>query len=614
MRKPISLKVNDLFTTYRYIVPIYQRNYAWGKKEIEQLLDDIISSNGEYFLGSLIIHKNDDDLYEVIDGQQRLTTLYILLKSLKCSIENYLQFEARKNYESALSKLSNGKESQNDIEVEEIAQGYKIIDEYLQPKKAEVHEKLKEKLENVYLVQIEVPEDIDLNQYFETMNTRGEQLEQHQIVKANLLSCMENEIDRNTASIIWDACANMEHYIQTNFVPKVRNKLFKDEWTNYDTALKWSEICSILNSDKQNNKSQEHIIEKNTLNKDEDLDDYTLVKMLDEQRDNNIKDLKKNISDGNNNENENKVYFESIISFSDFLLHVYAVCFSKDENSSLDDKKLIDTFNSIMNDKENIIKFILKLLELRTLFDTYILKRNKEGKWVINKLKKYTYNNKEQYDYVQVFSSTKEYNRLLYLQAALRITYTSPNSMRWITVLLKELQNNKDYDYIINTLENYCRQEVKNSDYENKSGFDIQRIVFTYLDYLLYCNWDNICKELKIENKFSWDLKFRNSIEHLYPRHSLADNGRVTEKVIENFGNLAVITLHDNIKISNHSPQEKCEFMTTKGYIMQSPKLYIMSKLVEKNKGIWDDEIIEQHKKDMFDILSDDIKKLETGG
>ena len=54
--------------------------------------------------------------------------------------------------------------------------------------------------------------------------------------------------------------------------------------------------------------------------------------------------------------------------------------------------------------------------------------------------------------------------------------------------------------------------------------------------------------------------------------------------------------------------------MTNNGSIMQSPKLYIMSKLVEKNKGIWDDEIIEQHKKDMFDILSDDIKKLETGG
>lgn len=607
MRKPISLKVNDLFTTYRYIVPIYQRNYAWGKKEIEQLLDDIISSNGEYFLGSLIIHKNDD-LYEVIDGQQRLTTLYILLICLKQVIGNSLRFEARKNYENALYKLSHGNQ---DIEVEELAQGYKIIDEYLQSKKAEV----KEKLKNVYLVQIEVPEDIDLNQYFETMNTRGEQLEQHQIVKANLLSCMKNEIDRSTASIIWDACANMEHYIQMNFVPEVRNKLFIDECTNYNTTLKWDAICSILNNDKHDKTSSEHMTEENVSNKDENSDGYTsLIERLGELRDTNIDDLKKNISDGNNNENENKVYFESIISFSVFLLHVYAVCFSEDENSSLDDKKLIDTFKSIMNNKEKIIKFILKLIELRTLFDTYILKHNKEKKWMINKLKKYTNNNKEQYNFVQVFSSTKENDRLLYLQAALRITYTSPSSMRWITVLLRELQNNKDYDYIINTLENYCRQEVKNSDYENKSGFDIQRIVFTYLDYLLYCNWDNVCKELKIENRFSWDLKFRNSIEHLYPRHSLADNGGVTEKVIENFGNLAFITLHDNIKISNHSPQEKCEYMTTKGYIMQSPKLYIMSKLVEKNKGIWDDEIIEQHKKEMFDRLSEDIKKLETGG
>lgn len=205
---------------------------------------------------------------------------------------------------------------------------------------------------------------------------------------------------------------------------------------------------------------------------------------------------------------------------------------------------------------------------------------------------------------MQIFNE-KESDRLLYLQAALRITFTSPNSMHWITVLLKELQNNKDYEYIINTLENYCRQEVIKSAFETKIGFDIQRIVFTYLDYLLYCDWDNVCEELKIEKKFLWDLKFRNSIEHLYPQNPKLDNKSVTE--IDNFGNLAFITLHDNIEMSNSLPKEKCEYMTNNGSIMQSPKLYIMAKLVDKYG--WNDDIIEQHKDAMFKILLDDIKK-----
>ena len=93
-----KISINDLFVKYRYIVPIFQRNYAWSKREIEQLLNDILSSEDKYFLGSLIVHKNEDDLYEVIDGQQRLTTLYILLICLGQVIGNHLKFEARKNY------------------------------------------------------------------------------------------------------------------------------------------------------------------------------------------------------------------------------------------------------------------------------------------------------------------------------------------------------------------------------------------------------------------------------------------------------------------------------------------------------------------------------------
>ena len=81
----LSILTNEknIFTDEHYIVPLYQRGYAWEEKHIVQLIDDImdIPSEGQYYIGSLIVHRRNDS-FEVIDGQQRLTTLFLLLKSL----------------------------------------------------------------------------------------------------------------------------------------------------------------------------------------------------------------------------------------------------------------------------------------------------------------------------------------------------------------------------------------------------------------------------------------------------------------------------------------------------------------------------------------------------
>ena len=67
-----------------YTVPVYQRNYAWRAEQIEQLISDIQDAidDGEdgYFLGNLIVTERASTItdFEVIDGQQRLTTLYLL--------------------------------------------------------------------------------------------------------------------------------------------------------------------------------------------------------------------------------------------------------------------------------------------------------------------------------------------------------------------------------------------------------------------------------------------------------------------------------------------------------------------------------------------------------
>ena len=65
-------------------IPSYQRPYRWNTKNVRQLLDDILSNKNagkdRYRIGSVILHKNGDN-YDIVDGQQRITTLLLLAKA-----------------------------------------------------------------------------------------------------------------------------------------------------------------------------------------------------------------------------------------------------------------------------------------------------------------------------------------------------------------------------------------------------------------------------------------------------------------------------------------------------------------------------------------------------
>ena len=78
--RPKNLK--DLLLSNRYFVPIYQRPYSWQKDEINQLWDDINENSSPYFLGILLLRVTDsDEKFEIVDGQQRITTLIMLLRA-----------------------------------------------------------------------------------------------------------------------------------------------------------------------------------------------------------------------------------------------------------------------------------------------------------------------------------------------------------------------------------------------------------------------------------------------------------------------------------------------------------------------------------------------------
>lgn len=224
---------SEIFKNMRFLIPIYQRNYAWGETQIVQLIEDIDSAvtldtdTGEYFLGNLILNKRDtlsDEGYlytnEVIDGQQRLTTLYLLCSYLGIAIDKEaLRFEVRVQSNQTLDLINEANVNNDDsILSDEILKGYEIIKNYFLVHKID-KEDFKTKLTKVKLVVIYVPQDIDLNHYFEIMNTRGEQLELHEIAKARILEqiTITSSDDQTLAATIWDACSNMNRYVQMNF-------------------------------------------------------------------------------------------------------------------------------------------------------------------------------------------------------------------------------------------------------------------------------------------------------------------------------------------------------------------------------------------------------------
>lgn len=87
----------------RFIIPEYQRPYAWTDEEVQTLFDDLVEYTQEridspYFLGTIVSYTNDDKEQEIIDGQQRITTLCLLLRAIYTKIEKMGHTDERDNF------------------------------------------------------------------------------------------------------------------------------------------------------------------------------------------------------------------------------------------------------------------------------------------------------------------------------------------------------------------------------------------------------------------------------------------------------------------------------------------------------------------------------------
>ena len=655
----------NIFTSEecQYIIPLYQREYAWGEKQIVRLIEDISDAEKDnkdaekdkkYYIGTLIVSKRNDGKLEVIDGQQRLTTLFLLLNCLGETTETHLTFECRDRSNYTLKNIQKAVEGKNNLDEKQqednIVKGVEIIKRTLEKEEKSnprFIDALKEKLKNVILFQIIVPKHTDLNRYFEIMNTRGEQLAQHDILKAHLMKDLESD-ERARFARIWDACSDMDGYVQMHFSPKRREKLFGDDWNKMPEEDNiWPQHNS--HSTQQSGNTQEA---KNN---------WTIEGILKQTEVQTLTEIESK---------EERTRFESIIDFPHFLLHTLKVYLHKngikddDVNigKQLDDKKLTDNFDAIegfLVDKRNYPKgdfarkFIVCLLQTRFTFDQYIIKREytskneaEDGEWSLKTLyasKRQKGNNKTTYYKNSTFIGKGSRNQEsvnkdlckenLMIQSALRVSYTSPKEMHWITELLKYLyvDNEKNIftdDYpksiakdmgndILTFTEKIAATAVnsfignnKKDDKWKESGTATPHILFNYLDYLL---WEQDSQKF---NDFTFE--FRNSVEHWFPQNPSAgtikrwDDDSWGEPVdqkstVDRLGNLCLVQRNVNSRFTNNSPESK-KTMWKDTIDKGSLKLRLMRDATIDDKD-WRLSACKEHEEAMIKILEEDLSK-----
>ena len=607
-----------------YVIPRYQRAYAWEDKEIVQLIDDINDSTGDYYIGSLVVAKVKDkvETYEVVDGQQRLTTLYLLLHYLKSqvgAVGKTLSFDCRpdSNYtlthiEALLSDEKRLADDEDRIE-QSIRNGLKVIRQKFETGDGIQKDDFLKRLRRVILYRIEVPEHTDLNRYFEIMNTRGEQLEQHDILKAQLMDYLSKPKEQEFFSRVWSACSDMTGYVQMHLAKEEREKIFGSGW-NDEPSEDWDDYEECLDMEQGG-------------------DHKVLIKSI-------IKpSFEVDVSDGKLEDDKTKIRFESIIGFPYFLLHVLRVFLSvesismdeeKELGSLLDDKRLLNDFNEVISHGrmggkrikdsrgEFARRFILFLLHSRFLFDQFIIKReyagdDQEGVWSLKELctsgagykkKAYYANTRLRYENEWEKTYAPRNKECLMIQSALRVSYTSPKVMHWITRLLEWLFDEETVlPKLTDEAERIAAEAVQEGfldEGDHELGVQTPHIVFNYLDYLLW-------KEGKEKYK-DFVFEFRNSVEHWYPQHPSEGTFEVWDG-IDTFGNLCIISRSVNSKFSNLSPESKMKSykkMVQKG----SLKLRIMGDIIERGTSeTWRLSECAKHEEEMISLLCEAVQE-----
>ncbi len=686
-----ELSIAELFNSAERVffeIPIYQRNYAWEEEQITTLVKDVndafTQGNAQpYYIGTLVSYNKGDNVYEVIDGQQRLTTIWLILAAMNLVPKNTLTYRARKKSAITLNYLAKKAEENkewshntksdgvNGISCEEkdlgIDSGFESAQKALAALNHQGREFKDYFLNKVKIIHYQVPKNIDLNHYFEVMNSRGEQLEQHEIVKARLMSKLDCAADQAVFSEIWNACSQMNSYLQKNISNDIRKKIFTENLSYFKQPINFDDLRHSLKRSVNEEDNIENSNESCNSNP-------TIASLIDETYEKTTF------------ENEDKDYyddFQKIIDFPNFLLIVlrlYNKSNGKDEPLG-NDKDLIKIFNeSFLKVKkpDEIKKFALTLLKAKFFLDTFIVHHSREDETRKNNpwtIQKYAYEVKDGKSHTDLKNlSEAPYLQLNMVQvlSMFEVTYSSYQGKNYLFYCLqflfdrysfgscnedfyKQYQNFLDkladkyfFEFYLNCLNRSFDKAVsdENVEYSKVNAEQIFKekyfngedntnkqypplFIFNYLDYKIWKLYaeqvrgkteegENVrksfittlgCREFKLDyfNNFYFS-RTRNSLEHFFPQANATDTTEPSKTKINCLGNYAMIGREANSSGSNWTPGTKIKHYVgndqkVNPVSVSSLKFLIMMQICKENDEEWGSDQITDHQSNMINIL-----------
>ena len=612
----ISLSVNRLLNEDTYAIPLYQRNFAWTYDEIEQLLNDVADAFQEkrdnYYIGTLVVNE-ENDLFKIIDGQQRTTALNLIALALKHEFgfdrlkAVNLTFPARKKSNDNIQKLFINEKISEDDE-NELTRGYRhakdALKKVLGERQLEPQPFVDYLFNKVIIFRSILPKDLDLNLYFERFNSRGEQLEAHEILKAQMMAKfgIDQEMAQKFARI-WDACAEFDKPVASQFKMRrkradnfqERERIFGWHFSNYSFHNIYDDIDFYQNERRK-------------------LSDILGIKVNEK-----ITESEKDFGD-----------YTQVIDFPTFLLHVLAIWEGKDTSEvQLDDKKLLTLFDIKNKNETWVIEFSEFLLRMKHIFDNFIVRnsnmdsssRNKD-EWFLQKGTYYEYqpNGKAKEHYIveerftkNTFSDSEMNKNIILLQSMFAVTFTANRDSRWLYESLRFLFNHiEELDqpefgsYFKNFLEimavRFAEGRLFTEEDMIKKYGDIPVYAFNFVDYILWKNREELGRKYKGIKFDQFKFAYRRSIEHWFPQHPNSDERveKMDDQFLHSFGNLCIITDSQNSKFGNLVPSAK--YKQWEGiFDRQSLKLQIMASITEKAK--WESDQIKGLEKEILPMV-----------
>ena len=605
----ISLSVNRLLNEDTYAIPLYQRNFAWTYDEIEQLLNDVADAFQEkrdnYYIGTLVVNE-ENAIFKIIDGQQRTTALNLIALALKHEFgfdrlkAVNLTFPARKKSNKNIQKLF-AKQEISEGDENEVTRGYgyakDALKKVLEERQFNPQSFVDYLFDNVIIFRSILPEDLDLNLYFERFNSRGEQLEAHEILKAQMMSKFgEDQEMAQKFARIWDACAEFDKPVLRTFQIRSRPKntdeegerIFGKEFTNFKLESVFEKI-------------RVKKIEQRSL-----LDAITQTKYESSSLVNNGADISN---------------YTTVIDFPTFLLQVFFIMEGNDE-TTFDDKKLLKIFEIERRDREWVQQFGNLLLTMKHIFDTFIVKNvqlENETEWQIKRGQYETYQRNEIRINFQKNTFDNLNKNIILLQSMFAVTFTANRDSRWLYEILQFLFNHIEElnqteftslfkDFLEKMAVRYAKERLFTEDKTIKKYGAIPVYAFNFVDYVLWKNREELKKDYDIEFK---DFKFayRRSIEHWYPQNPNSDEifEEIDDKFLHSFGNLCIITDSQNSKFGNLVPIAKYNQWQDIFY-RQSLKLQMMAEITSKKDSGWGPKQITELEKEILTRVNDFIE------